>query len=306
MNEAVSVQDARQTQRAYLSVCFFGSFSVSVDGLPVQRWRAGKSRSFFQYLALHRGRLMTRDQLRDALWPDAEWCASSSSLKVAGQLTETATVLAAIPGTTGYLSAPEQRRAASFRRDRDRDDFIAAHALVRVVAGALLGQRPAALTVVQTCPQCGGPHGVPRLRDRPEVHLSMSHAYGFVAAAASHTPIGVDVEVVRRHGWDPDVASLALSPAELGAVGRTADPQRAFVRQWVRKEALVKVGVVELDDLTTIELPVDEDEPPVLGQQGPPIRWRDWALSEWTAGPDGAAAGCVAIPRNTTALALSV
>ncbi|MFD7427439.1 BTAD domain-containing putative transcriptional regulator [Streptomyces sp. NPDC059818] len=68
---------------AYLSVCFFGRFATSVGGIPVERWRAGKSRSLFQYLMLHRKRVMTRDQLRDALWPEAEWRASSSSLKVA-------------------------------------------------------------------------------------------------------------------------------------------------------------------------------------------------------------------------------
>ncbi|WP_167377700.1 AfsR/SARP family transcriptional regulator [Streptomyces malaysiense] len=71
------------TPPAYLSVCFFGRFATSVGGVPVERWRAGKSRSLFQYLMLHRNRVMTRDQLRDALWPEAEWRASSSSLKVA-------------------------------------------------------------------------------------------------------------------------------------------------------------------------------------------------------------------------------
>jgi DNA-binding SARP family transcriptional activator len=71
------------TPPAYLSVRFFGQFAISVGGRPVEGWRAGKSRSFFQYLMLHRGRVMTRDQLRDALWPEAEWRASSSSLKVA-------------------------------------------------------------------------------------------------------------------------------------------------------------------------------------------------------------------------------
>lgn len=75
--------DLQDAPPAYLSVRFFGRFAISVGGVPVERWRAGKSRSFFQYLMLHRNRVMTRDQLRDALWPEAEWCASSSSLKVA-------------------------------------------------------------------------------------------------------------------------------------------------------------------------------------------------------------------------------
>ncbi|MET7288404.1 BTAD domain-containing putative transcriptional regulator [Streptomyces sp. NPDC005573] len=78
-----TLADVPDAPPAYLSVCFFGRFTTSVGGVPVARWRAGKSRSLFQYLMLHRNRVMTRDQLRDALWPEAEWRASSSSLKVA-------------------------------------------------------------------------------------------------------------------------------------------------------------------------------------------------------------------------------
>ncbi|MER6038856.1 MULTISPECIES: BTAD domain-containing putative transcriptional regulator [unclassified Streptomyces] len=83
MTVATMLVNVPDTPSAYLSVCFFGRFVTSVGGMPVERWRAGKSRSFFQYLMLHRNRVMTRDQLRDALWPEAEWRASSSSLKVA-------------------------------------------------------------------------------------------------------------------------------------------------------------------------------------------------------------------------------
>lgn len=71
------------TPPAHLSVWYFGHFATSVGGMPVERWRAGKSRSLFQYLMLHRNRVMTRNQLWDALWPEVEWRASSSSLKVA-------------------------------------------------------------------------------------------------------------------------------------------------------------------------------------------------------------------------------
>ncbi|QKG19902.1 response regulator receiver and SARP domain-containing protein [Actinomadura verrucosospora] len=50
---------------------------------PVHKWRAGKARSLFQYLLVHRGRVVLRDKLHDVLWPDSEWSPSSSSLKVA-------------------------------------------------------------------------------------------------------------------------------------------------------------------------------------------------------------------------------
>lgn len=75
-----AVQD---TPPAHLSVRFFGQFTTSVAGERIERWRAGKSRAFFQFLMQQRGRVVTCDRLRDELWPEAEWRSHSSSLKVA-------------------------------------------------------------------------------------------------------------------------------------------------------------------------------------------------------------------------------
>ncbi|WP_424211356.1 AfsR/SARP family transcriptional regulator [Streptomyces sp. BI20] len=61
-------------------VRFLGDFRLTVRGEPVDRWRAGKARGLFQFLVLHRGQVLTRDRLHDALWPGA---AGGSSLKVA-------------------------------------------------------------------------------------------------------------------------------------------------------------------------------------------------------------------------------
>ena len=60
-----------------------GRFSLTLCGEPVERWRAGKTRSLFQYLLVHRGHLVQRDRLHQVLWPDARRSQNSSSLKVA-------------------------------------------------------------------------------------------------------------------------------------------------------------------------------------------------------------------------------
>jgi two-component SAPR family response regulator len=60
-----------------------GGFSLMLCGEPVERWRAGKTRSLFQYLLVNRGRPVLRERLHQVLWPDAEWTQNSSSLKVA-------------------------------------------------------------------------------------------------------------------------------------------------------------------------------------------------------------------------------
>ncbi|PPK63136.1 BTAD domain-containing putative transcriptional regulator [Actinokineospora auranticolor] len=66
-----------------VSVTLLGSFSLRLDGRPVRKWRAGKARSLFQYLLVHRDRVVLRDKLHEVLWPHSDWSPNSSSLKVA-------------------------------------------------------------------------------------------------------------------------------------------------------------------------------------------------------------------------------
>jgi DNA-binding SARP family transcriptional activator len=66
-----------------VSVRLLGTFSLTIDGSQVHRWRAGKARSLFQYLLVHRGHVVLRDKLYEVLWPDSVWSPNSSSLKVA-------------------------------------------------------------------------------------------------------------------------------------------------------------------------------------------------------------------------------
>ncbi|WKD36060.1 AfsR/SARP family transcriptional regulator [Streptomyces xanthophaeus] len=73
---------ANGTAGPAVRVRFLGDFELTVNGTPVQRWRAGKARGLFQYLVVHRGQMLTRDRLYASLWPGAD-AAAGSSLKVA-------------------------------------------------------------------------------------------------------------------------------------------------------------------------------------------------------------------------------
>lgn len=79
----IAVDQWPASSQAMVSARFLGPFALAVQGRDIDRWRAGKARSLFQYLTLHRGQLITRDRLNSVLWPDAEWGPTSSSLKVA-------------------------------------------------------------------------------------------------------------------------------------------------------------------------------------------------------------------------------
>ncbi|WP_327582095.1 winged helix-turn-helix domain-containing protein [Nonomuraea sp. NBC_00507] len=69
-----------------ISVRTFGTFELAFDGRPVERWKAGKARNLLQFLLLRHGRIVSRDVLYDALWPDGPWPKGSSSLKVAAHM----------------------------------------------------------------------------------------------------------------------------------------------------------------------------------------------------------------------------
>ena len=171
------------------------------------------------------------------------------------------------------LTPVEQRRAAALRFARDRDDFLAAHLLVRLCAGRLLDVPADALSLVQHCADCGSrEHGKPSLAGLPEVHISLSHTRGVVAAAAGWQRVGVDVERATVPDAPLRVADRVLSAAETRMMRAAERPHRFFLRQWVRKESLVKIGELSLGGMAKTDLsglPADiPDGPPHLSRHG--------------------------------------
>ncbi len=102
---------------------------------------------------------------------------------------------------------------------------------------------------------CGSTeHGRPSIAGALGLHVSLAHTRGAVVAGADRRPIGVDVEGARTRDLDPALLAHTLTPAEAARVRSASDPPSAFLRHWVRKECLVKLGVVTLDELSHVEL----------------------------------------------------
>lgn len=156
--------------------------------------------------------------------------------------------------TARWLTEAERARADAISDPGDRRDYLAAHALVRVVAGRLSGTDPAEVRIVQRCSRCGGSHGRPVIDGQPGLAVSFGHSRGAVIAAAAAGAVGADIESLRRPVIDLALAEGALTGRERRAVRAAADPQRAFLRQWTRKEAAVKAGLGSLRDLAGLEL----------------------------------------------------
>ncbi|MGH4030289.1 4'-phosphopantetheinyl transferase family protein [Actinomycetota bacterium Odt1-20B] len=191
------------------------------------------------------------------------------------------------------LTPPERTRAQRLR-PTDRRDFVAGHLLVRECAAAVLGAPPRSLEVTQQCAHCGGPHGKPLLPRAPALHLSLSHCPGRVAAAAAWEPIGVDVEPLPQGTHWHRAAARALTPRERAAVDASTDPARAFVRQWVRKEAFVKAGEARLGGLRKLDL----SGLPVEPRAGVHLAlWGEWHVLDWAEEWGSGAVVCRSEPR---------
>lgn len=149
------------------------------------------------------------------------------------------------------LTAVELTRRARLRSAEDRESFTAAHLLVRECAGELLGVAGHGLVVAQSCATCGQVgHGRPTIVGHPEVHVSLSHTRGCVAAIAARSSCGIDVESVHRGA----VPSAVLTEREASWVRAEADPALAFTTLWVRKEALVKAGSGSIETVGSLDV----------------------------------------------------
>lgn len=137
------------------------------------------------------------------------------------------------------LSRDERDKAMRFRRDADRDRYVASHAMVRLVLSRYAGAPPASLEFGV------GEHGKPELEQDPGFPLSfnLSHSGDLALLAISGEPaVGVDVEEIRNNVDVPALAATVLSDAELRVLhGAPIEAQHSlFFRCWVRKEAVLK------------------------------------------------------------------
>jgi 4'-phosphopantetheinyl transferase len=186
------------------------------------------------------------------------------------------------PAHTALLDPTERGRRTALRREADRDRFTLAAAVLRLAAADAVGIPPGAVRVDRTCPDCGAPHGRPRLPGTG-LHASVSHSGDLVAVALSPAgPVGIDVE---RVDATADLAALARSTLAPG------EPLRApgdLFTYWCRKESVVKATGEGL------RVPLNEV---LVGPAGRPPRLVSYrgraltaAMTDLPAGPGYAAA----------------
>ena len=139
------------------------------------------------------------------------------------------------------LSLDETERADRLVSERRRQEFILAHAALRMVLSGYCGRKPHELLLQRT--RAGKPvlQSADAGLDAIRFNLTHSHGRALIAVAKSRD-VGIDLEKVRT---EVDVVSLArrfLSHQEQAAIERleTARRHEQFLRLWVGREAALK------------------------------------------------------------------
>lgn len=155
------------------------------------------------------------------------------------------------------LSPDESERAKRYRFREDRDRYIAARGLLRVILSHYQQTAPDQLRFRY------GPHGKPELDSSnlaEKIQFNLSHS-GTLAlyAVTLDRAVGIDLELIRPESVDEQIAERFFSSEECAALGAVHGNlrQKAFFTCWTRKEAYIKAtgkGLSTLLDQFSVSL----------------------------------------------------
>ncbi len=132
------------------------------------------------------------------------------------------------------MGRQEQERITQFRREDDRLRSLCGNHLAREMLSTRLSCRPEELQFLRS------PGGKPYLEGTP-LHFNLTHSGDFAACVIDHSPVGIDLEVLRP--IRPELCKKVCNSAELEFLYRsgTFDSIR-FLQIWTAKEALLKLS----------------------------------------------------------------
>ena len=187
------------------------------------------------------------------------------------------------------LDTEEQRRAARFHFQRDRDRFVAARAALRRILAPYLDQRPERVRFAYTAA------GKPYLTESPDLQFNLSHAADQLLVGVSRgRRLGVDIEQVQLDSVVDETSGLVLSQPERTGLKRLSGLERRerFAFLWTRKEAYIKADGRGLGlELDLIDVGTSPDR--VLLREGNSTHWAPcprWTLRSFAVDSGYAAA----------------
>lgn len=130
----------------------------------------------------------------------------------------------------------EQRRAEALRYKHTFGRFccLKSYLMLCELLGAV------SPTLDYTLPEFAyNEYGKPFLKERPDIHFSISHTKNAIAVAIASKPIGIDIEQILHHS--EGVLKKTMNPSELQTILESANPDESFTALWTQKEAVLKL-----------------------------------------------------------------
>lgn len=185
------------------------------------------------------------------------------------------------------LSVDENYRAKKYRFSIDRNHFIVARAVLRIILGFYLHMKPDKLQFSY------GPYEKPELIDQPDgyaLNFNVSHSYGLgLCAVTQGRELGVDLEKIRPGFINEQIPEHFFSPQEVAKLRAlpTSLQENAFFSCWTRKEAYLKAKSGGLSfDLNRFEVSFAPGEPPeILNIFDDPKEKDHWTLIDIDPSP---------------------
>ena len=144
------------------------------------------------------------------------------------------------------MSVEELERYYRFKFEQDKQSYLVAHAMLRLLLSECVGRKASKLSFSV------GEHGKPelkRLPDENKVYFNISHTHGLSVCAISMCgPLGVDAEHIKRKNNLAGVAQRMFSEQEQSCLKLSENSQQDFYYLWTLREAYVKALGIGLSD----------------------------------------------------------
>jgi 4'-phosphopantetheinyl transferase len=192
-----------------------------------------------------------------------------------------------------HLSADEISRAGRFHFDKDRNHFVAARGLLRMLLSAYLGISSEKVRFSYA------EKGKPGLQvgHQSAINFNLAHSHGRAVYAFSHArEVGVDLEYMRDDLASDEIAERFFSEREVKMLAAVPAEFRkqAFFNCWTRKEAYIKARGEGLSmPLDGFDVSLRPDEPAaLLANHKEPAEVTRWSMQSIPVPPGYVAALC--------------
>jgi len=190
------------------------------------------------------------------------------------------------------LSPDEKERAGKYYFQRDREYFVVARGVLRMILSRYIDLSPEQIAF------SFNPYGKPALRQGVGddlLRFNVAHS-GTVAlyAFTRGREIGIDIEYIQQNCWSLELAEHFFSPTEVSMLSALAPQSRtlAFFDCWTRKEAYIKARGEGLSHpLNRFTVSVTPGQPAsLLTTDGEPREASRWTLMDLFPGREYRAA----------------